>query len=305
MARMAGSQWRDSPSTTSATPMAAVPSTTRVEKLIRLRSAGSRKPAQTAPVPMAASISPKASGPRPSWRRTSSGSSPQIAAPAKKVTSERRMVPRSAGLATTKRTPVRMADRKCSLGRRPAGACRRHRNSATTSTSTQAAFRAKVACGPATPISSPPNAGPRARARLKPMPFSTMAWARSARGTSSGVTAEKAGKLMAEPMPRAKVSASKPQGPISPTAARRQSSRAEKHIQSCAPIRKRRRSRISASAPAGMASRKTGSRLAVCTRATMPGRPSRMVISQPAPVFCTHRPMLLNSVAVHSSRKFG
>jgi len=48
------------------------------------------------------------------------------------------------------------------------------------------------------------------------MPFSTMACARSARGTVSGVVAAQAGEFIAVPAPIAKVRVSSPQGPIAP-----------------------------------------------------------------------------------------
>ena len=62
---------------------------------------------------------------------------------------------------------------------------------------------------------------------------------------------------------------------------------------------------MSAKAPAGIASRKTGSIDAACTIATMVGEGSSVVISQPAPVFCTHRPILEARLAIHSMRKAG
>ncbi|GGJ13649.1 hypothetical protein GCM10011320_21100 [Neoroseomonas lacus] len=60
---------------------------------------------------------------------------------------------------------------------------------------------------------------------------------------------------------------------------------------------------MSASAPAGSASRKTGSIEAACTRETMTGDGSRLVIIHPAPVFWTQRPILAARLAHQSRRK--
>ena len=62
---------------------------------------------------------------------------------------------------------------------------------------------------------------------------------------------------------------------------------------------------MSARAPAGSASRKTGSMEAAWTRLTISGEGARLVISQPAPVFCIQMPILLASVASQSVRKTG
>ena len=60
---------------------------------------------------------------------------------------------------------------------------------------------------------------------------------------------------------------------------------------------------MSASAPAGSASRKTGSIEAACTMLTITGDGSRLVIIQPAPVFCTQSPILAARFAHQSRRK--
>ena len=66
-----------------------------------------------------------------------------------------------------------------------------------------------------------------------------------------------------------------------------------------------RRSKISAAAPAGSASRKTGSIEAACTRLTITGEGSSEVIIHPAPVFWTQSPILAARFAHHSRRKAG
>jgi hypothetical protein len=62
---------------------------------------------------------------------------------------------------------------------------------------------------------------------------------------------------------------------------------------------------MSASAPPGRANRKTGSMLATCTKLTITGEGASEVISQPAPVFWIHSPVLLASVAIQSARNAG
>jgi hypothetical protein len=53
------------------------------------------------------------------------------------------------------------------------------------------------------------------------------------------------------------------------------------------------------------AKRKTGSMLAACTKLTITGEGASEVMSYPAPVFCTHSPVLLASVAIQSARNAG
>ncbi len=56
---------------------------------------------------------------------------------------------------------------------------------------------------------------------------------------------------------------------------------------------------MSASAPAGSASKKIGKVLAACTKATINGSGSRLVISQPEAALYIQPPTLETSVAVH------
>jgi hypothetical protein len=44
---------------------------------------------------------------------------------------------------------------------------------------------------------------------------------------------------------------------------------------------------------------------AACTKLTMIGEGASAVISHPAPVFCTHNPVLLARLAIQSMRKAG
>src|SRR5690606_7836048 len=71
---------------------------------------------------------------------------------------------------------------------------------------------------------------------------------------------------------------------------------------SCAPIRRRRRSTMSASAPAGRASANIGKVVAACTSATISGSGDSEVISQPAPTSCIQVPTLDTMVAIQSAR---
>jgi hypothetical protein len=60
---------------------------------------------------------------------------------------------------------------------------------------------------------------------------------------------------------------------------------------------------MSASAPAGKASKNTGSEVAACTRATMRGEGASDVISQAAPTSRIQVPVLEARLAIHSRRK--
>src|SRR5438309_10719441 len=67
----------------------------------------------------------------------------------------------------------------------------------------------------------------------------------------------------------------------------------------------RRRSTMSASAPAGNPTRKTGRLVAACTSATTTGEGVREVISHAAPTFCIHVPTLEVTDAIQRARKTG
>src|SRR5229473_859353 len=67
----------------------------------------------------------------------------------------------------------------------------------------------------------------------------------------------------------------------------------------------RRRSRISASAPAGRASRNSGRVVATCTSETISGEGVSNVINQAAAESCIHVPMLETTSEIHSARNSG
>ncbi len=204
-----------------------------------------------------------------------------------------------AGVLRTKRMPARTALRKCSRGREEEDVSRRQVSSAESTATNDVAYSANVRPDPPTSTSTPPNAGPIARARLKPMPFRAIACTRSSRGTSSGASAPQAGAVIAEPMPIAKVSASRLHTVISPISVSAASSAAAVMVQVWVISRNRRRSTMSAIAPAGSASRHIGRMVAACTRLTVNGSGDRVVISQPAPVFCSQTPNELTTKASH------
>ncbi len=149
----------------------------------------------------------------------------------------------------------------------------------------------------------PPNAGPIAREMLTPRLLSATAGRSSGFGTSSGTIDCQAGAASAAPMPLTKVSASSEIGVIHPI----QVSTPSATLTSASPIWiviiNRRRSTMSASAPAGSASRNTGNVVAACTSATIVGDGARLVISQPEAVSRIQVPMLAATVASHRIRK--
>src|SRR4029077_18220753 len=67
----------------------------------------------------------------------------------------------------------------------------------------------------------------------------------------------------------------------------------------------RRRSRISARAPPGRASRNSGRVVAACTSDTIKGVGASSVINQAAAASCIHVPMLETTSEIHSARNNG
>lgn len=106
------------------------------------------------------------------------------------------------------------------------------------------------------------------RAILKPMLLSATALASSRRGTISPTAACHAGPLNADPQPIRKVNSKSSQGVISCAQATSASSSETTSMNTCAPSMTRRRSRLSAIAPAISDSSITGSAIDACTSAT-------------------------------------
>ena len=73
-------------------------------------------------------------------------------------------------------------------------------------------------------------------------------------------------------------------------------------IHTCMTISKRRRSTMSASAPAGNAANTTGKLPAVSTSATSRGERVSDVINQLSPTSCIQEPMLDTTLAIQSAR---
>ena len=101
--------------------------------------------------------------------------------------------------------------------------------------------------------------GPTAWASVKEVLFSETAAGSSRRGTSSGITAQRTGSASAAPTPSAKVNASRRAGVVRSARVAAASAAATAACQHWVATIMRRRSRTSASAPPGSASRKVGS----------------------------------------------
>src|SRR5580698_2581386 len=168
-----------------------------------------------------------------------------------------------------------------------------------------AAFSRNATPDPAMAITIPPSAGPTARATLNPTEFNATAGACCAGETISGVMACHAGSFITAPRPSTNVNPSRIQGVTFPNSVKMPSSAAAATIQPWVISRKRRRSTMSASAPAGKMTRKTGSVVAACTRPTMNGDIVSWVISQPEPTFCIQVPVYEITAATQSERKRG
>src|SRR6185437_12566 len=140
-------------------------------------------------------------------------------------------------------------------------------------------------------INKPPNAGPTARAMLNPAELSATADASWLGGTRSGVSACQAGSFMTAPTPSKKVNTSRICGVTVPVSVIAPSTVAAATMEAWVKSRNLRRSKISASAPAGNAINSTGKLTATCTRATHIGELVSEVISQPVATFCIQLPV--------------
>src|SRR3954465_13206367 len=141
------------------------------------RSGGSTAVPMSAPSPTAASNPPYPLAPRCSGPRATAGNSAQRPLAEIMNSAERARRPPNAGALRTYRIPARMA---CPIGSAPSartGGARGQRYRTASTPRKDTAFRANAAAGPAAAMSSPPTAGPTARATLALAPFS-----RAARG---------------------------------------------------------------------------------------------------------------------------
>ena len=169
------------------------------------------------------------------------------------------MTLRSAGACRTYRTPARIAAASRSAGSTAALGCRRQRHSTQKTPTTDTALMKNTGPGPPATIITPAIAGPIARAMLIATLPSPTAAGNSSRGTVSGMMACQAGKSTALPAPMASVITSSIQGWMTPVIVSTPSSAVVTNHHTCAMSRIRRRSKMSARAPAGSASRNSGS----------------------------------------------
>src|SRR3989454_6976916 len=198
--------------------------------------------------------------------------------------------------------PARVAPITRSAGSRARGASRRQRYTTTSTATNDTALSANTSAGPDAATSTPPRAGPTARPMFTGNALSVTARVSSDAGTSSDVIACQVGAFIATPTPSANVSARSVVAVIRPTNVSTARSPAATSIQHCVTSSSRRRSTISATAPAGSPTRKTGRLVALCTRATINGDGESDVMAHAALTFCIHVPMLETSEAIHSAR---
>src|SRR2546428_682164 len=203
------------------------------------------------------------------------------------------------------RIPARVAPITRSAGSTARGVSRRHRYTTTSTATNDAALSAKTSAGPLAATRMPPRAGPIARPMLMGSAFSATARISSDGGTSSPVIACQVGVFIATPIPSAKVKASSSVAVMTSANASTASSAVAASSRVWVTSSRRRRSTISATAPAGNPTSKTGRLVALCTRATISGDGESEVIAHAAPTFCIHVPTLEMSEAIHSARNTG
>src|SRR5213594_563204 len=201
--------------------------------------------------------------------------------------------------------PASVAPITRSAGSRARGASRRQRYTTTSTATNDTALSANTSAGPDAATSTPPRAGPTARPMFTGNALSVTARVSSDAGTSSDVIACQVGAFIATPTPRANVNARSVVAVTRPRNASTASSPAATSIQLCVTSSSRRRSTISATAPAGSPTTKTGRLVALCTRATINGDGENEVMAHAALTFCIHVPMLETSEAIHSARNTG
>src|SRR6185503_15272620 len=169
----------------------------------------------------------------------------------------------------------------------------------------ETALRRNAVPDPAVAITSPPNAGPTARAMLKPAEFKATADPSLETGTRSGVSAGHAGSFIKAPAPSRKVKNSSRAGVQVDVIVRIPRMSAAATMELWVKSRNLRRSTMSASAPAGKAINSTGRLRATCTSDTHMGDRVSEVISQPVAMFCIQLPVWEITAATHKLRKSG
>ena len=144
---------------------------------------------------------------------------------------------------------------------------------------------------PAAAITSPPSAGPMARATLNPAEFRAMPAVKFWWETISGVMACQAGSFSTAPNPISSASNKSKVGVIFPASVSTPRAAAASTIQLCVNSSSLRRSTMSAMAPAGSTTRNTAMLPAACTSPTISGDMVSEVISHAAPTFCIQVPV--------------
>jgi hypothetical protein len=150
---------------------------------------------------------------------------------------------------------------------------------------------------------TPASAGPTARLILTPTLLAATAAERSSLGTSCGTIDCQAGASRAESVLLTNMNSSNVHA-VTRLVETRTANTTETRVTRTSRARmKRRLSMMSASAPAGSANRNIGKLAAACTRDTIKGSESRLVINQPAAALYIQPPMLATTVAAQSSLK--
>src|SRR6266581_1752843 len=203
------------------------------------------------------------------------------------------------------RIPARVAPITRSAGSTVRDVSRRHRYTTTSTATNDAALSAKTSAGPLAATRMPPRAGPIARPMLMGSAFNATARISSYGGTSSAVIACQVGVFIATPIPSAKVNASSIVAVMTSANASTASSALTASIHVWVTSNSRRRSTMSATAPAGSPTTKTGRLVALCTRATINGDGESEVIAHAAPTFCIQVPMFETSEELQSARNTG
>jgi hypothetical protein len=137
----------------------------------------------------------------------------------------------------------------------------------------------------------PAMEGPSARALFQAIDMAVIACGMSSRGTVSATLVFQAGESRAVQQPAANVNSSSVAGPAQPASA---SSARSRTTTTCTPSEcriSRRRSEVSASTPAGRASRNIGRNTAVCTSAARKEEPVSSTMSQDAAMTCMALPV--------------
>ena len=256
------------------------PAATTISGASRERKRDKSAPPVTAPTPSEPSNRPYPRAPK-SVSRPRTGISAITPAPQSMKRNVAKRTRRNGGECRAKRRPARIAGRTCSAGSvLGADSLRQARSTAITPRKVSPSST-KTIVGPAAATTKPPMAGPSVRATLTLTPLSVIPAPSSSFGRSSGMAACQAGSLKALAIPSTKASTSKIQGVTTPAKLKIASVPTVMAIASWETIRRRRRSIMSASAPAGSPNRKKGRLSAVRSKDTMSGDGVSDDISQP------------------------